>query len=709
MTRIKQGVIIAAIVAALIAVLEVTLAFCGVRSVLYDEDPYVGFSGRLPLFVQEMDEDGQPTDRLTTAKNKQKHFNSQQFPKKKAKDTYRIFCLGGSTTYGRPYNDKTSFCGWLREMLPEADPSRTWEVINAGGISYASYRVSVLMEELSQYEPDLFIVYSGHNEFLERRTYPRLIEMPKSTMAFGTKLRRLRSYTVARRIGTSLRKSGAQMDAGKDYLPAEVDAMLDFANGPWAYERDDMLRGQVLDHYRYNLLRMTDIARDVGARVLFVTTPVNLRDSTPFKSTNSEGLNEDELRQWEALVEQWGEAQSAKQWNEALAALDAAAGIDDRHARLHFQRGKTLQALGDHGKAKASFERAVDEDVCPLRALPAMTAILREVAKERESLLVDFVSWADNNAEDGIPGADLFLDHVHPTIESNRQLALMLMESMEDDGIVSASVSWGPKLIEAIRYTVIGSLRPQNHCKALWNLSYVLKWGGKFEEAESKVVRAMELYPSDGELLYAMAMQAEKDGKPDEAKALYRQVIRLDPEFVRAYLRIGDLLSAKGQNKVALVYYYKALQVRPDYVLAYKDLGDELATLRRYDEAVDTYEYALRLAPDWADVHLNLGRTLSAMNKLDEAQKHFRNALRLEPGMADAHYELGRVLFVQARWTEAAHHYEQVCRLMPDNESARKNMQHALAQLQKVEDARLGVPAVSAPVSPMQTTRRDTR
>ena len=67
--------------------------------------------------------------------------------------------------------DSTSFCGWLREFLPLTDEDTEWEVINAGGVSYASYRVASLMEELTTYEPDLFIVYTGHNEFLEERTY----------------------------------------------------------------------------------------------------------------------------------------------------------------------------------------------------------------------------------------------------------------------------------------------------------------------------------------------------------------------------------------------------------------------------------------------------------------------------------------------------------------------------------------------------------
>ena len=40
-------------------VLELVLAASGVRPILYDEDPYVGFSSRIPLFVEQNRPDGQ--------------------------------------------------------------------------------------------------------------------------------------------------------------------------------------------------------------------------------------------------------------------------------------------------------------------------------------------------------------------------------------------------------------------------------------------------------------------------------------------------------------------------------------------------------------------------------------------------------------------------------------------------------------------------
>src|SRR5712691_1764039 len=131
--------------------LESLLAIFGVRPLRYTEDSFVGFASSIPLYVEKTGTDG--TIVMTTARNKLSFFNPQEFPKKKPARTYRIFCMGESTTFGSPYTDVVSFPGWLRELLPAADPERKWEVINAGGISYASYRVALLMEELGRYDP----------------------------------------------------------------------------------------------------------------------------------------------------------------------------------------------------------------------------------------------------------------------------------------------------------------------------------------------------------------------------------------------------------------------------------------------------------------------------------------------------------------------------------------------------------------------------
>ncbi len=220
----------------LLLLIEGLLALAGVQPVTEVRDPYVGFANQSPLFEEITN--GPTAGTMSTAYPKLVWFNQQSFPRVKPAGTKRIFCLGGSTTFGRPYSDPTSYVGWMRELLAVADTSSKWEVINAGGVSYASYRVAALMEELSQYQPDLFVVYSAHNEFLERRTYAGMFEQSQFFIDLQATAARTRTFALLDRwlIGQST------ADQPSDILPAEVDERLNHTIGPADYTRDPVWR-----------------------------------------------------------------------------------------------------------------------------------------------------------------------------------------------------------------------------------------------------------------------------------------------------------------------------------------------------------------------------------------------------------------------------------------------------------------------------------
>ena len=125
-------------------------------------DPYIGFSAIHPLF--ELNAAG---DCYEVAASRQEFFRPDRFLASKPQDEFRVFCLGGSTVQGRPFAIETSFTTWLELSLQAAAPNTKWRVVNCGGVSYASYRLAPIMEEILAYEPDLIILYTGHNEFLE--------------------------------------------------------------------------------------------------------------------------------------------------------------------------------------------------------------------------------------------------------------------------------------------------------------------------------------------------------------------------------------------------------------------------------------------------------------------------------------------------------------------------------------------------------------
>jgi len=630
--------------------LELILAAIGIRPVLYDEDPYVGFASNVPLFVERLGDDGKI--HMVTAENRLSLFNNQRFLRDKRRGAYRVFCIGGSTTYGRPYDHSASFAIWLQEFLA-ADGSREWEVVNAGGISYASYRVAMLMEELIRYEPDLFVVYSGHNEFLEQRTYQAMLDTSPTIRNLHSRLLGTRTFSVIQRLVRSRKNTPKTGTDARDLLPAEVDAILDHTIGPESYTRDDELKNRVLQHYRYSLERMVAIARSAGAEVIFVTPASNLRDFLPFKNEHRADLDTVSENLWLGHLHVAGEAYEGARFDEALKALDQAAEIDDRHARLHFLRGRILLRLGRDKEAKTAFMRARDEDVCPLRALTPMRHIVVDVAKANDVQAVDFAGMMEDRAQDGIPGDESFLDHVHPTTEGHRLLALALLDELQAMGIVESNPPLTEETIDEVAARVKGRLDHRAHANALRNLAKVLRWAGKFDQSAKLSVKAVGGLPDDAEAHYMAADARWRMGHLDMAVAEYELAISIDPNYLSAILQLGNLLLEKGEPEPAKNYFGRAVQIAPDEAGPHLRLANALFILEDFDGAKKEYEESLRLDSKLADAYKQLARIAVQRTELNTAIDHFERALAIDPADAAAHCELG-FLFIEAEKPESA-------------------------------------------------------
>jgi len=672
-------------IVAFFTLVEIVLGILGVRPILYDRDPYVGFSSTIPLFVEQRGPDGQSI--LVTAGNKLGPFNFQHFSASKSSDTCRIFCMGGSTTFGRPYDDTTSFCGWLRAMLPKADSSRSWEVINAGGVSYASYRVTALMEELIRYKPDLFIIYSGHNEFLERRTYSRIIEMPKVVRGLGAIASRMRIYTVMERAVNRLGEHPGDPDEQRTLLSAEVKAMLADSVGPEDYFRNDELHQRVLDHYRYNLMRAVDIAWSVGAEVILVTPAANIRDCSPFKSEHREGLSDTNRRRWHTLYDRADEAYSSNQWDQALSMLDEATTIDNRYAQAHYLRGRILWKMERYDEAKAAFMRATDEDICPLRATKGMVEIVREVGREKVVPVVDFVGLIERLSAHATPGETLFLDHVHPTIETNRRLALLLLETMNNGKIVHFSSGWNETQIRQITTEIEDRLDEKAHGGALRNLARVFRWAGKFAEGYKLALRAVQMIPDDAEVHALIGATAVELGRVDEGIRSFRRALQIQPDYAEARSSLADALAGRGRLDEAIDHYRRAIRDKPDHANTHCNLGVAMSIKGEMNEALTCLYQALEIKPDFAEAHNSLGGILIAQGNQDEAIKHYKAALQIEPHYIHARYNLASVLRWQGKFDEAIGQFERALRTQPDYVEAHCGLGLTLFSQGKLDEA----------------------
>ncbi len=582
--------------------LEILLTMVGVRVDADTSDPFVGFSNRLPLFVESVDESGQVT--MVTAENKLHWFNRQSFPKAKAAGTKRIFCLGGSTTYGHPYWDETSFSGWMRRYLPEVDASQSWEVINAGGISYASYRVAALMEELVNYEPDIFVVYSAHNEFLERRTYANMFEQSSLTLQLAASLSRTRVWTITERAMKRLKASTTDDKRPSDILPDEVDEMLNHTIGPTDYHRDSVWQAKVVAHYEANLRRMVALAKKANARIVFVAPAVNEKNCSPFKSQYDDNLSDGDRTQVETLM---GTAQaSLEQSNPALAMEQyrSALKLDEHYAELHYRIGLAQLQNQQTAEARQSLQRAIDEDVCPLRATSAIQKAIRRVSQDLDVPIVEFEDklrrFSEEQFKTSIFGEEVFMDHVHPTIEANRRLGMWVIELLQDRKLVGGTSINAASIVdrlEALRLEVMAGLDLEDEAFALRNLAKVLHWAGKYEEAIPRAQDTLELVPGDPESRYIVASCYSNLGKTQLALEEYDLLFRDGVGFPRAYQPYGELLASQGDLEQAKAYLLLAILRNPENASAYRSLGEVHNRLQEYQFAKEALAESLRLAP----------------------------------------------------------------------------------------------------------------
>lgn len=92
-------------------------------------------------------------------------FRGAEINAKKAPGTVRIFCLGGSSTWGFMLNDGQTWPDALQRQLRLQYPGRRIEVVNAGVPGYCTFQSMInLQTRILDYQPDLVIVYHVWND-----------------------------------------------------------------------------------------------------------------------------------------------------------------------------------------------------------------------------------------------------------------------------------------------------------------------------------------------------------------------------------------------------------------------------------------------------------------------------------------------------------------------------------------------------------------
>ena len=549
-----------------------------------------GIATPAPLFI---DEPNNPAYRLANPNVILRYFSKPEqapgiqietgfFLKEKPVNGLRIIVQGGSTAAGFPYGLGASPAGMLERRLKRSYPHRQVEVINTAMSAVNSYTLLDFADEIIATDPDLIVVYAGHNEYLGLFGVGSRVSVAASPWVSRAHLalNRLRLYRVlGRLLARTQGEAAADRDAARS-LMARVAGKRSIA-----YESEDYRRG--IEQYRHNMNELARRYRAAGVPVFVGTLVANESDQPPFVSAPP---SPDELGSTEA------------------ADVNRLRGVVDTSpdsAAAWFALGRALEAAGKLTEARAAYLEAKDHDRLRFRAPENFNEVLKDIVADGNMRLVDVQRALASASPTRIVGASLMLEHVHPTLDGYFLMADAFYDAIVDSGLIGA-----PTL--TVDERTARSEVPVSALDRLFGDYKLARITSDWPFSDPPVRRELPTAANYAEEL-AQSLYRQTTTWPDATLKLrdyYRQ--REPAEYLRLALILADAfpfmvglqrdaaaaLLPANRAREALNYAYRAATREPKDVASLLVLAESFARMGRVREAGEVLDRALTLEPD---------------------------------------------------------------------------------------------------------------
>jgi Flp pilus assembly protein TadD len=194
-------------------------------------------------------------------------------------------------------------------------------------------------------------------------------------------------------------------------------------------------------------------------------------------------------------------------------------------------------------------------------------------------------------------------------------------------------------------------------------------YASQVNRAELLLRKNLEIKQDDPASWSSLGVVLSKQGRYPEAEAAFRQAIQKDPNDVKAYSNLGNLLSGDPERYAeAEAAYRQAIEKDPYDVKTYSDLGLFFSeNFERYAEAEVAFRQAIEKDPYDTTVYSYLGILLNKMERYAEAEAAYRQAIEKDPNYATAYNSLTILLRRFKREAEALPLLEKLVLLTPDD------------------------------------------
>ena len=175
--------------------------------------------------------------------------------------------------------------------------------------------------------------------------------------------------------------------------------------------------------------------------------------------------------------------------------------------------------------------------------------------------------------------------------------------------------------------------------------------------------------------------------KASEAKAVFLEALKYNPNNSAAYFGLGEVYSELDQYAEAISSYEKSLANDKDLTEIYVPLGILYYQSGEIAKADQLLTKALAFSSGSAETQFFLGLVRSSQNRNDEALAAFQKAKSIDPNMAEAYNYTGEILVRLKRPSEAVPEYQKAVNLKANYFDAWLGLGEALYDTGKYTDA----------------------
>ncbi len=528
----------------------------------------------------------------------------------------RVVLLGESAAAGFPMTDH--HLGRLVQARWRARfPGEPVEVINLSMVAINSHALREFAREAMVLEPDMLVLYAGHNEVIGPFGPAGKFGSPLAVPA----VTRLASAVQRTHTGRAVERFlGVFGGAGR---AAEGWRGLDEFDGVRVAFDDpalEVMRGRTTE----NLRDIVQRARRHGADVLLVQPAINLNDWPPLASEPPESGGP-------AAV---------------LAAQEAGDVSGFRSAALVYEAARQREDAGEWAGAWPLYRRAADLDLQRFRADSGVRGDLADVAAEEGEgvMAIDACRWLHEWNPLFATDRDFFLEHVHLTFAGRAAVAELIVDGM--------AALWG--------------LAPQEETPAA-----AAAWWERFPEVESTLRRDVMFTGYDEHDMWSLAWRLLGlevfAGAPgmDQRRAEFAEFVRLLQR--RAVLEWGTMDLVAAYDRAALRH--------PDDALTHFTAGRLFGLRGEGVRAEEAFAAGFALHPAFADGRLNYAALQLQRGAVEEA-RYSLDALRaFAPDLAGLAKLDALVALRDGNRPSAIALLEKHLQLRPDDEESRQMLE----------------------------------